>query len=272
MWGGKLRVAAACFFRKTFETSIVGFRVRAILLIMILTGCVWAGELRVFSYNIHHGAGLDEKLDLNRIAEVIKKQKPDLVALQEVDNRVPRSGKVDQAAELAKLLGMHYAYGKCIDLDGGGYGNAILSNYPIQDTIIHKLPGPGEARAVLEAIIQIQGKKISFASVHLDWQKKSTRVEQMLAVEKVLSLRNHPVIMAGDFNAQPDSDTMKLVAKTWSIVAKTGASLTMPADAPRTEIDYIVHRGLADAKASCLVIEEKVASDHRPLIGVILLP
>jgi len=239
---------------------------------MIFTSCAWSGELRVFSYNIHHGVGLDGKLDLNRIAEVIKKQKPDLVALQEVDKMVPRSGKVDQAAELAKLLGMHHAYGKCIDLDGGEYGNAILSRHPIQDTMVHKLPGPGEARAVLETIIHLQGKKVSFASVHLDWEKDATRLGQVQAMEKVLSLRNHPVIMAGDFNATPDSEPMKLVAKNWIVSQKSGQPLTIPANDPKKEIDYILYRGLIEAKASCLVLDEAVASDHRPLIGVIILP
>ncbi|BDS05467.1 hypothetical protein NT6N_05070 [Oceaniferula spumae] len=239
---------------------------------MILTSCAWAGELRVFSYNIHHGVGLDGKLDLNRIAEVIKKQKPDLVALQEVDKVVPRSGKVDQAAVLAKLLGMHYAYGKCIDLNGGEYGNAILSKYPIQDTMVHKLPGPGESRAVLEAIIHIHGKKLSFASVHLDWEKDETRVGQVQAMEKVMSLRQHPVIMAGDFNAIPDSDTMTHVKSTWKITTKSGAALTYPAGDPKKEIDYIIYRGFETAKASCLVLDEAVASDHRPLIGVIIVP
>lgn len=239
---------------------------------MILSGCAWAGELRVFSYNIHHGVGLDGKLDLNRIAEVIRKQKPDLVALQEVDRKVPRSGGVDQAAALAKLLGMHHAYGKCIDLDGGEYGNAILSKYPIQETRVHKLPGPGEARAVLEGLLLVKGKRISFASVHLDWRDETTRAGQMRAMDGVLSLRKHPVIVAGDFNAAPDSETMTLAAEKWSVIKKSGASLTMPADVPKTEIDYILHRGLNPVSASCLVIDEKVASDHRPLIGVIVLP
>ncbi|MBK1829634.1 endonuclease/exonuclease/phosphatase family protein [Verrucomicrobiaceae bacterium R5-34] len=239
---------------------------------MILTCSVWAGELRVFSYNIHHGAGMDGALDLKRIAEVIKKQKPDIVALQEVDKHVPRSGKVDQAAELAKLLGMHYAFGKCIDLQGGEYGNAILSKYPIRDTFIHPLPGPGEPRAVLEVILNVKGKKLSFASVHLDWKENDTRVAQISAMEKVLSLRNYPVIIAGDFNAKPDSEAMRLLATTWSLTPKSGARLTMPANDPDKEIDYIAYRGFESVKASCLVLEEELASDHRPLIGVILLP
>jgi len=98
---------------------------KIIFWLLMSLGWVGAGELRLVSYNIHHGQGLDGKLDLVRIARVIKKHQPDFVALQEVDNKASRSGKVDQAAELAKLLGMKHVLGKCINLGGGGYGNAI---------------------------------------------------------------------------------------------------------------------------------------------------
>src|SRR5688572_12746619 len=79
-------------------------------------------RLRVLTYNIHHAEGTDGKLDLARIARVIHEQQPDLVALQEVDVKTRRTGGVDQAAELAKLTGMHVAFGKGIDFQGGEYG------------------------------------------------------------------------------------------------------------------------------------------------------
>ncbi|MBT8045323.1 MAG: hypothetical protein KJO79_10270, partial [Verrucomicrobiae bacterium] len=97
------------------------------ILLFTLTMTVAADELRVLSYNIHHGVGLDGKLDLGRIAKVIRKQNPDLVALQEVDKLVTRSDKTDQAVVLAKYLGLHVVFGKSIDFQGGVYGNAILS-------------------------------------------------------------------------------------------------------------------------------------------------
>src|SRR5215207_8498273 len=77
--------------------------------------------LRVLSYNIHHAEGTDGKLDLARIAGVIRAAEPDLVAVQEVDRDTTRTNKVDQTAELAKLTKLHGEFAKAIDLQGGGY-------------------------------------------------------------------------------------------------------------------------------------------------------
>src|SRR5688500_2206377 len=77
--------------------------------------------LRVLSYNIHHAEGTDGKLDVARIAGVIKAAGPDLVAVQEVDRNTTRTNKVDQAAELARLTGLHGEFARAIDLQGGQY-------------------------------------------------------------------------------------------------------------------------------------------------------
>lgn len=80
--------------------------------------------LRFVSYNIQHGEGMDGKINLKRIAEVIAKEKPDLVALQEVDKNCTRSGKRDIAKELGELLNMEFRFGKSMSFQGGEYGNA----------------------------------------------------------------------------------------------------------------------------------------------------
>ena len=72
-------------------------------------------QLRVLSYNIHHGAGIDGKLDLPRIAGVITAVNPDLVALQEVDRKTRRTKQQDQPAMLAKLTGMKILFERNID-------------------------------------------------------------------------------------------------------------------------------------------------------------
>src|SRR4030095_7388475 len=88
--------------------------------------------VRVMSYNIHVGVGMDQKLDLERIAEVINKARPDLVALQEVDRGVRRTQGLDEIAELSRLTKMDYAFAHNIDYQGGEYGVAILSRFPIE--------------------------------------------------------------------------------------------------------------------------------------------
>jgi len=96
--------------------------------------------LRVLSYNIHHGEGVDGKLDLERIARVISSVQPDIVALQEVDLLVARSQSIDQPRELARLTGMHSVFGANIDLQGGKYGNAVLARESISQSHNHLLP------------------------------------------------------------------------------------------------------------------------------------
>src|SRR5690606_14987157 len=112
----------------------------AALLSISLGGCAnmrGGGEnaeplrVRVMAYNIHHCLGIDGELDVERIAGVINAANPDLVTLQEVDNRTERSDRVDQAAELGRLTGMHARFGRAIDHQGGEYGQAILSRWPI---------------------------------------------------------------------------------------------------------------------------------------------
>src|SRR5882762_1627926 len=90
--------------------------------------------LRIMTYNIHTGVGMDKKLDLQRIADVINHERPDLVGLQEVDRGVKRTGGVDEIAELARLTKMEYAFAHNLDYQGGQYGVAILSRYPILKT------------------------------------------------------------------------------------------------------------------------------------------
>src|SRR4029078_683171 len=88
--------------------------------------------LHVMTYNIHVGVGMDQKLDLQRIAGVINAEHPDLVGLQEVDRGVKRTEGKDEIAELAKLTAMNYAFAHNLDYQGGQYGVAILSRFPIK--------------------------------------------------------------------------------------------------------------------------------------------
>ncbi len=141
-------------------------------------------QLRVLTYNILHGAGLDGKLDLARTAEVIKRVNPDLVALQEVDKGTQRSGRVDEAAELGRLTGMHAVFGKAMDFNGGQYGEAILSRYPFESTNLHALPQikGREPRGALDVQIKVEGQPLRFISTHWDHlDDDSNRIPQVTA-------------------------------------------------------------------------------------------
>jgi endonuclease/exonuclease/phosphatase family metal-dependent hydrolase len=225
-----------------------------------------ARELRVMSWNLHHGVGEDGKLDLERIAARIREQKPDLVVLQEVDKQCRRSKSVDQAAELAKLTGLTGAFGKAMDHDGGEYGQAILSKHPLGETKVHQLPGDGEPRIAFEAVVKVgEGETLRLVSVHLDHQQDARRLKQAETLVAALSATKEPLVLAGDFNDVPDSPVMKVFGAALTAAAKGGEKLTCPAAEPEVEIDHFFVRGFK-AVSPVTVLPEAVASDHRPLV------
>src|SRR5688572_31668602 len=87
---------------------------------------------RVMTYNIHHGEGMDGKVDLERIAALIQNEQADIVALQEVDKGVERTARRDLGAELARLTGMQCVFSNNYHFQGGEYGNAVLTRFPIK--------------------------------------------------------------------------------------------------------------------------------------------
>lgn len=232
-----------------------------------------APELRVLSYNIKHGEGMDGKIDLARIAAVIEKLKPDLVALQEVDKNCTRSGKVDQAAELAKLLKMDSRFGKFMDFQGGEYGLAILSRLPITKTQRHQLPEGAEPRCALE--VQVKGvglsEPLSFVCIHNDWQNEAIRVKQVSALLDALATHKSPAILAGDFNEVPKGKSLALLSDDdWKILDKKGQK-TFPSNKPEVEIDFFVLKNFSPKVLAHEVIDERVASDHRPIFAQLKL-
>jgi endonuclease/exonuclease/phosphatase family metal-dependent hydrolase len=220
--------------------------------------------LRVFCWNIHHGVGEDGKLDLERIAKVIRDARPDVVTLQEVDKQCDRSGKVDQCAELAKLTGMTGVFGKAMDLGSGEYGQAILSRHPIKSSKVHRLPGKGEPRIAIEALVSIDGVETKVIGCHLGLDG-AERLAQAETLAKNLAEDSVPLILCGDFNEGPGSPTLKAFEKLLNPVPKKSPVLTCPAGKPDVEIDHFLVRGFTPV-APLSVLPEAVASDHRPLL------
>ena len=104
-------------------------------------------SLRVMTYNIYGARATSpaNAADLDAIAEVIRRQNPDFVTLNEVDVFTNRTGKdVHQACDLAEKLGMEWHFSKAIDRDGGEYGDAVLSKYPILEKRSYRLPCAGD--------------------------------------------------------------------------------------------------------------------------------
>ena len=266
-------------------------RLRLGLLLLVLAASVWrlAGDfeatatgaeplkLRVLSYNIHHGEGEDRKLDLPRIADVIKSVEPDLVSLQEVDRNVKRSQSVDQPAELGRLTGMHVVFGGNIKLQGGDYGNAILSRFPIKSHENRLLPNfeNGEQRGVLEAEITLPDGRpaLYLMATHFDHRPKDE--ERFESAKRINSwVEKHPdrlYLLVGDLNARPTSRPLKELDRLW---ARSDARelFTIPVAKPTQQIDFILYR--RDARWLALetrVLDEAVASDHRAIVATLEL-
>ena len=229
-------------------------------------------RLRVMCYNIHHGRGMDGKIDLPRIAKVINGAKVDLVALQEVDIGTRRSGGFDQLAELARLTNMHAGFAKGRDYDGGDYGQAILSRLPIESLEVHRLPGATELEQRIAGAAHIRGQgglpDLLFVTTHLHHQSEPDRLAQAQHLDGLLEPhKDRPLILAGDINAMPDSKVLAFLKEEWEDLTPDEA-LTYPADEPNRKIDYIfLPAGHRWRVVRAQVLDERMASDHRPLVA-----
>lgn len=233
--------------------------------------------LRVLTYNIHHGEGLDKKLDLPRIAAVIKSTDPDLVAIQEVDLNTKRANQVDTPAELARLTGLHAYFSKAMDYQGGAYGQLILSKHELTDTKTHMLPPAEEGvepRIMAEAHIKIEGITIAFFGTHLDAQNDARRTRQAEEITRITAeTKDTVMLLAGDLNARPESKPISILTKQWTNPSANKGLLTIPAEKPKYQIDYVLYRPKDRLKPlEIKVIDEPVASDHRPVLAVFELP
>lgn len=229
-------------------------------------------QLRVLSYNIHHGRGIDDQVDLERLAKVVNDCHPDLVALQEVDNRTQRTDGVDQTVELARLTGLHAQFARQIDFEGGQYGQALLSRWPLSDLQIHWLPGEPERerRIVATCSVDLPGKPLVFGTTHLHHNNQDIRLRQARAIGDALNDHPETIILAGDLNAEPEHAPIAELLKTWSVVHSAEGLRTFPTVDPTKQIDYIFYRpGDRLRVASAQVIDEAMASDHRPLLVVL---
>ena len=230
-------------------------------------------ELRVVTYNIRHGRGADEVVDLERTARVLGRLAPDIVGLQEVDDLVERSGRVPEAARLGESLGMSHAFGRFMDYQGGMYGLAILSRHPIVASRSIQLPDGNEPRVALSVDVRLDdSRSITVVNLHFDWVRDDGfRFGQASTLARYLDGLTTPYILLGDFNDVPGSRTLALFEQRATMARKPEEGrFTFPAPQPAREIDFIFYApAAAFAPREVQVIDERVASDHRPVLAVL---
>jgi len=266
---------------------------RAFFILFILTvifSCSVSGRkketssdyLCVMTCNIHHGVGIDGNFDLDRIAGLIREHDVDIVALQEVDVETERINRINTMEYLARDLSMYSAFGKNLDFQGGGYGNGILSKYPLVSIENYHIPPyqSGEQRGILKVVVDYKGQEIAFWNTHLDHREDDTeRRESVRIIQNMIENIHIPLILAGDFNDMPESIALfglKTVLEDVWLTTEDNDGFTFPADKPRRRIDYIFFRNpksspyiLQPGKARVL---SSSASDHLPLIAEFCFP
>ncbi|MBZ0255882.1 endonuclease/exonuclease/phosphatase family protein [bacterium] len=222
------------------------------------------------TYNIHHAEGMDKKVDAERIAKVIKDAKADLVALQEVDKGVERTQKLDLPNIIASSLGFSFAFEKNIDYQGGEYGNAILSRFPILASKNHhyKMLREGEQRGLLQAKIEIEGKPLLFLATHIDYRPDNA--ERLSNVQEIIQFADEhkdiPIILCGDFNDTPNSEVHLRLKERFSDAwesAGGGDGFTYSSVKPSKRIDFVFVTDSVHVKHAKVLTTE--ASDHLPL-------
>lgn len=257
-------------------------RLVALSLLGLVSGCAVLQQLatrsptpmRVATYNIRHGVGMDDALRLERTAATLRALDADIIGLQEVDSVVRRSNDVDQARLLGDLLGMRASFGAFMPYQGGAYGMAILSRWPIVRTTSLRLPDGNEPRIALVAEVERpDGTRLTVVNVHFDWVESDRyRYAQAEVVRTMLDTLSTPWLLLGDFNDEPGSRTLRLLTRAGDEATKPdSARLTFPAaPTPTKEIDFIVAGPRGGWRVGDVtVVAERLASDHRPVVATL---
>ena len=246
-------------------------------------------RLTIMTFNIQHGVdharrlrepGLSDAalIDLPRVAEAIRRFRPDIVSLNEVRDAADKPGFSAQARILAEAAGFPYYYfGQALPVeDHGPYGNALLSRYPLDPVAKVMIPDPEhvcdngryETRCLIKAAVQLpSGDFLQVINTHFGLEPE----EAASAVETVLSLTDpaRPTLFMGDLNLEPDSPYIQQLLEVYrdSAALLPPGTKTYPSPVPEVKIDYIM--GCGPCRFLSAQVPEMVISDHRPYLAEI---
>jgi len=231
-------------------------------------GCEAGRMFRAVTFNLHRGAPMGSDVtDPDGIAAVVAALDADVLALQEIDIDVPRSGHHDLFSvcrDAAPGRAGHFA--RTVELDGGSYGIGLVVRGSIDDVEVVPLTAEGEARSVILARVVVEPGarsdvpvEVTVAATHLQNNRREART-QLIETLALLAERPGPHLLMGDLNVGPFTVDGVCMELAWDAVA---SAPTFPADTPRSQIDWVVTRGL---RPSAVVVPDVRVSDHRPVV------
>ena len=234
--------------------------------------------VRLASYNIQIGLGMDKKYDLERTAEAIRKFVAETIVLNEVDVGTDRSRGDDQPAILARMLGLNYLFGRASDRPGGIYGNVVLSVHELEQLDLIDLEADGhESRSAL--VVKVKAPRPYYiVAAHLAFQQlpeiEAVRIRNMEFLGNYLKEKKYfPAVLCGDLNSAGDSPVIRKAQEVGFQVVDdlSGKALSWPADQPRILLDYFcLYPADAGTVKEFKVVDERMASDHRPVYAEII--
>lgn len=225
-------------------------------------------SIRLASYNVRNSLGMDNITDHQRVADVINRINPDIIAIQELDSVTNRSNQVDVLDALSRKTLMFPTYAAAIDHDGGKYGIGVLSKEKPLSVKRIALPGREEARMLL--IVELEA--YYFGCTHFSLNAED-RMQSVEIIKREAGKLDKPFFLAGDMNASPDSPVQEAMNESFTALNSPKEN-TYPATNPTACIDYIYgYDGMEDWSrlTNRGVIAEELASDHRPLYADIRL-
>ena len=219
-----------------------------------------AQKVRVMSYNVKNGYGMDKIKSIERCAKIVKEVEPDVVAVQELDSCTSRN-KFYVLGKMAEAAGDYYAYfSPSIPYRGGKYGIGVLSKKPALSVDYHPLPCRKEPRS----LIVVEFKKYYLLCTHLSLNEEDRITSVEIIRDVVSKLKNKPVFIAGDMNARPTSKPV-MAFKEFCQVLSNENKFTIPSTGPRACIDYIFGANGSFKVLNEQVIYDCIYSDHLPL-------
>lgn len=245
-----------------------------------------AETLRVMTYNVHSCIGMDGKIDPERIARVIARARPDVVALQELDVGRSRTQGRDQAQIIAHSLEMDFHFHPTVHLEEERYGDAVLTHLP--RFLLKAAPLPGladkpqlEPRGALWMSVDLHGCEVQIINTHLGLiaAERTAQADALLGEDWLGNARcRAPVILCGDFNSLPSSPVCRQLATRLNDVQiaarRHRPRSTFSGRFPMMRIDHIFVS--PDIEVTGIEVPDselaRVASDHLPLVAELRIP